>query len=399
MHSRFGWFLVSASLVSLSACPTPLPDCLRERVGREGNLQPLLDLTAVPELMVMNEPQTLRVFAPFTACEGESPGFRAELFDANNLPVEVDAQLTRSGGLVQVDVSYTPKNAGLHFLRVSFEPNLGARAVSLLVAGPADVKTGALVNVPSSCTAPWPLGREAVACEAAGEVSVFFSDGGVQRFAGEALVTAGDVAWSVEASGLERRVLDGGALVETYRWNGVSTAPLAGQHDERSAFRPGTGGEVRLLQQREVGVADAFVSLSAEPPPFFYATTERGFAEVGLEGCRDFTCPLQKFPLSFEPGFVWSFDGELASTFLRATPMSFNPNLSPPTLLPKRMVQAGSFEGPFELVPLWAGPALISMRGGAVSASVWPRERVLRVASNVVVLQESDTSTVRLVPR
>ena len=397
MRPLFGLFLVSA----LSACPTPLPDCFRERVGREGNLRPLLDLTAVPELMVLNEAQTVRVFAPFTACEGETPTFRAELFDADNMPIEVDAQLTLASGLVWVDVSYTPKNAGAHFLRVGFEPNLGARAVSLLVAGPADVTRGAVVKV-TDCESPWPLGADAVACETEGEVSVFFSDGGVERFAGEAVATAGDVLWSVEASELQRRALDGGALIRTNRWSGVSTSRLAGQHTGSSAFRLGLGNEVKVLTQHDgVGSTDGVAAQQAEPPPTFYVVTDRGFAEVGLGGCKDFACRLLTFPISFEPGFVWSFDGELASTFLRATPMSLSldPNPAPPTLLPKRMVEPGSFDGPFELVPLWAGPVLISMRGGSVNASVWPRERVLRVGSNFVVVKGPDASTVRLVPR
>lgn len=403
--------IIALVCVVTSACAPDNPtSCERQQVGRTGEPLAPNETAAVPELVVANEPSVLRVFAPLTACVSDSPAAAVQLFDGDNLPVQLDAPvLINRAGLISAEVTFTPTTAGTYFMRATFEPNLGARSTTFLVVGPAKLDAGVRITLPvetSSCRdGVWPLGDDAVACETDG-IDVFFADGGSRHFDGGGIATSGAVLWSVNAGALERRVYDGGTVSLSDAMTGVSDQPIAGMHGETFAIRRRADGLPTLfifngvLQSTESGTETG-------DAPFIYDSRRLMQMNGSVCGPLSAGCEVFVSPLAVEPTRLWTWD-PLDQRFLRAWPFPFDLSPGAPTLFPGRPVAQARTRGPFERIPLWLerstrGPGvdgvLVSFDDGALNISVWPRSRVLRVGSHVVVLQESDAFTVRLVPR
>ena len=402
-----GSVIALACVFATSCGPDNPTKCERQQISPAGVPATPVDVTGVPELLVADEPAVLRVFAPLTSCVSDAPTASVELFDGDNFPVAVDApQVVNRAGLISAELTFTPSTPGTYFLRATFEPNLGARSTTFLVVGPAALDAGVRISLPmelSSCRdGVWPLSNDAVACESEG-VDVFFADGGVQHFDGGALAAAGSVLWSLNLGTLERRVHEGGVLRVTHAVAGFSERPLAAMHGETFAIRRDARGTPTLIRTDGANVDTSTVS-EVDGAPFIYDS--KRLIQLNANACVAENCEGFS-PLAIEPTHVWSWD-RIDPRFLRAWPLPFGVVTGVPTLLPGRPVAQERARGPFERLPLWlersprepgVDAVLVSFDDGALHMSVWPRSRVLRVGSHVVVLQESDAFTVRLVPR
>lgn len=393
MNPRFASFLVSAALVG---CGQPQP-CIRQSVDRLGHVSSPFGPIAAPELLSVGERTVVKVFAPITSCATETLSFSVELLDGDNAPATFapPALSTNIEAAVLVEVPITPTTPGLHLLTVRFEPNLGARSVVLFVAGPANVDAGVVLPVASwRCpSGVWPLGEDAVVCATAQDFTVTLSDGGTRRITGRDIVTADETVWSVSrADQLERFELINGSLQRTHVWDTFGGEAVAGLHTSTQAVR---------RQRTQVSVIDVsdggqrlFSFSTAQPPPVMF------IGDLGVvtpRGCVDDQgfCNVNGPIFGLEADAMWSID--TPEPFVRAWPLepAFDRK---PTLLINRELPAVNPTGPFEILPLWVGSTLVGFGGGVLSASMWPRERVLQVGSRAVVLRETDAS-VRVVPR
>ncbi|MGV3624840.1 MAG: hypothetical protein ACO1OB_28730 [Archangium sp.] len=402
MNAR-AW-LISTVLVSACA-PEPRVECDRQPVDRTGLLAPAF-VDNVAELVTLDEPAVIRVFAPLTSCASDTPRATAELYDLNNVPV-VLGPLTITAiatpGAVRIDVPFTPTLPGAYFLRVAAEPNLGVRSTMVVAVEQAQVDAGVVVPAPASrCSeALWPLGSDAVVCTSkdAGEVDVFFADGGSTQFPGIEVVTAGDVIWSFQPTtgAVERRVYADAGLVLALSRSGFAGGEVTGNHGDDFAVRRGSSGVVQVLfADGHVEMAESDLGLG----PYLYDG-------VRLRSLDRVRCDVQPACIALpnwkamDRDFVWSTDVNDVR-FLRAWPLPLTP-ASRPVVSMARQLPGRQLRGPFALQPLWleftdGNAVLAGFEDGHVSLRSWPYPRVRTVGSAVVVLFEANDS-VRLVHR
>lgn len=396
MPPRFVSFLGSALLFTLAGCERER--CVRDFVDRSGYVGTRFDTGLVPELLVLDRRATVKVFAPLETCSWDEPTFTAELLDTDNLAVgfETSTIAVNEERAASIEVTFTPAKPGTHLLSVRFEPNLGARTLVLLVAGPVNVDAGAVVPVVlESCSGIWPVGDDAVVCATAQDFTVTFADGGTQRIAGRDVATSDEAVWSVSpADQLERFALINGTLQRTHVWSQFGGAAIAGLHTSTRAVRRQVD-RVTIIDVSDGGdVVNGYAV--PEPPPMIFASAGNGrIAAISPRGCVGGTCSVQAPPLGVEADAVWAT--AVPESFVRAWTFG-DMSSATPTLLIDRPAEPVLASGPFELLPLWVESTLVGFAGGRLSAAIWPRDRVLKVGSRAVVLSET-VDSVRVVPR
>lgn len=426
--------LLTLVVMLLWACPEPIePQCARFLVDVNGN--PTGGFVgggpgggpgggSITPVGFVGTPMTLTVFAPLSACETDAVRGDITATDPDNVqltPMVVDPPTRSAGGAVRAQVSLTPAKVGLHTVKVAFEPSLGARTVLVDVALDGLRNPSRRVPIPTgeNCTvnATWPLSDDTVACEerANGYVSLTSSDGGLVRFRGEQLVVVGDVLWSVDgpATTLERRVFEDGGLRLTDSFPNFPATATPAMHDVNLALRFRSNGRltrVRTLPDGGSSVLELSLDGLAGPPLAYFAEDNDVVFRWSQVECSFNNCVNVPDLTGVEPGFMW-----------RGPQRPFEPQVVPLVQGFSRPITLGNSspkislgydtETPvtpaygFERLPLWLGPrsatsserrVLVSMSGGVLTLSSWPRAEVLRVGRQHLVLSDPDPGFVRV---
>ncbi|MGV3624841.1 MAG: hypothetical protein ACO1OB_28735 [Archangium sp.] len=394
------WLIISSVLISACA-PEQLAQCQRVQVNRTGQVNASTLDEGFTEAVVVGESATITVFAPLTSCVSDEVRASVELFDPDNLPAPPEPlSVETNAGVVRVEVTFTPTRAGDHFIRVVAEPNLGARSTTVTAVGRAELNAGVVIALPNPVEhcreGVWPLGTDAVVCEPSdgGLVGVFFADGGSTQFPGRDVVTAGPVLWSVTSSTLERRSSLDGGLILRGTWANFGGDPAPALQGEDFAIRRNALGMLVLLQPDE-GTGLTLDSSGTGPVVF------DGSRVLSSDPFCSVDCQLAQPVTAVEPGYFWSRDS-FDTTFVRAWRMPIGITSSASAVLHRRVRSRALVRGPFERLPLWlehsADEAMLAgFHDDALTLSIWPIDRVLRVGAEAVVVKESNES-VRLVP-
>ena len=407
------------SSLLLLACPPPttIDDCPRNLVNADGNVGFAGGVGggsgSVPPapLAFVGTEVLVTAFAPLTSCVSDVRRVDLEVLDPDLMPLPFTLAPSRDpgGGVVSAALRFTPQQGGVHTVRFSFEPALGVRTTLLQAAGDG-LAAHPVVHVPAVCPPgnAWPLTDDVVACEDNQRVSLTAADGGTASFPGSQLVVVGTVLWSLDATGsvLERRVFADGGLALTHSIPSVRNTPVAGLHDEVSAMRLSAQGN--LTQYR----------VDVEPPrPLTFSA---GLPQNGtvwwvdgemlrtnaFDGCGTSPCDRLEDLLALDPGAAWRRAQFQSATDGYARPLQ----VMMPTLSPRYTVSLS--EGVswptsgFERVPLWlAQPApdgrrvLVSADRGSLDFTAWPRDQVLRVGRQHVLLKDLAPTSLRIVRR
>jgi len=166
-------------------------------------------------LVVEGEQTAIEIESPRLPCPGDILGVTVEVFDAQNLPVEVTTGFHDNA----VTVQFKPTSAGLWFFHVNFLPSQGTVQFSMPVAAKRPRDAAVVETFPIDMTACTVLARTArggVACELTDAMTTHFFRGGVEEtsFPGRGLAVVGNVLWSVDGQGaLERRRDTGTSLL------------------------------------------------------------------------------------------------------------------------------------------------------------------------------------------
>jgi len=407
--------LVLLLLVPLCACPTEPPplDCTRTLVDPSGNVNGGFGGgvgggsggTDAP-LGLVGAPLTVTVFAPLSACAPDVLRADATLLDPDNAPLAfaVDRPVSRSGSQLAVSAAFTftPRQPGLHTLRVAFEPSLGVRSVLVQVA--ADGMLGLTNRVPlpagANCTV-WPLSDDTVACaeESSGFVSVTSTDGGTTRFSGYELVVVDTVLWSIDGTTntLERRVFEDGGLRVTNRLPGFPVMATPALHDVDVALRYRSSyllTRVRVTPTSE-SLGDFPVERSTPALAYFVEPDDTLF-RWDQTPCFITTCTTLTDLVGLEPGFLWrSGNGFETNGQLSAFERPLATPASPRFSLKRQTMFFSSPEHSFERLPVWLEPllgsrrVLVSVEDGGLVFSSWPWAEVLTIGRRHAVLTDS----------
>ncbi|MDP1821673.1 MAG: hypothetical protein Q8L48_00440 [Archangium sp.] len=415
------------TLVALAACPPPIePDCQRVLVDLGGNVNQGFaggvgggTGAAPPPLGFAGSSQNVTLFAPLSSCVSDTLRVDVSVLDPDNreLTAEVGTP-ARFGvnGAVKVDVAFTPTKAGLHTVRVAFEPSLGARSLLLEVA--SDGLAGLTTRVPipqgANClsNALWPLSDDTVACEerATGRVSLSSSDGGLVQFAGGQLVVVDSVLWSIDATSntLERRVFEDGGVRLTDSFQNFPSVATPGMHDVDRALRFRSNGRLTLVHLKPAGPLVQELQLDGQvgPPLAYFAEDNDTVYRWSPARCVFSSCTNFEDVVGLEPGYVWrtpnTFEqprGPEVSGFVRPTDEA----------APARLVLFHAAEPvttpafAFERIPLWLSVGgnkrvLVTVERDSARLSFWPGG-VLRVGRHHLVLTDPDPGFVRVVRR
>jgi hypothetical protein len=397
------------AIVLLATACSPPQKCVQSLVSETGTVisPPILN----PPLGVVGEPFELAVFAPRTACLRDAPTVSVELLGPDNYEVSdvtVTNPLVNPGefAVVSAQVSFTPARAGQHLLRAWFEPSLGSRSVIIDVAESRIAPPSTRVHVPRSTECvnePWPVNADVVACERnTGQVELFAADGGASSFAGEQLVVAGPVLWSVESATneLHRHVIQDGGLVLTDAFQGFSARVVKGEHDERRALRSLTSGELVVAR-----IEDSLYRLGYQwndVPSERVLFVDNGWLEqetpCSFTGCASLR--------GLEPGMRWTNDRVLAAIAGHKRPLDHE-QMTADVVMQFNTALLPSPEGGFERLPLWlqlsqtsSVSVLVNSDRPQLGLTAWKRSEVLRVGKSFVVLSDpSGGDDLRITPR
>lgn len=399
----------------------PVAPCRREPVVERGQVARLVIDSAnpAPPLGLPGAPLSVTAFAPLSACSADSNRLtvRVELVGPDNFVVsdaliteprlvravpEVDGHPPVEVDMVAVDVTFTPSLPGQYLMHVIFEPMLGVRTLLLDVGEPRLDPPSVRVRVPSwaECVdQPWPLGAEVVACErSTRRVELHSADGGLSSFDGEQLVVAGPVLWSVEAATneLQRRVFVDGGLVLTDAFAGFGTRTVPGMHDERSALRVRTSGELTLVRVES--------PLSPVPSP---ANSEALLYLDGQEVLAESACDTERcFGLQgLEPEMAWTVENLGVGVVGFKRPFQ-SVRVIPDAVLRRPWHRPQIPARGFERLPLWLPvegtglSALVNADRQPLAFTVWNRAEVLRVGKHFVLLKDPQLGDeLRVTPR
>ncbi|MFO0595566.1 MAG: hypothetical protein U0228_09685 [Myxococcaceae bacterium] len=351
---------------------------------------------ATATLFLVDQPVTLKVRAPLTACPEDTLRASVEVTAPDNLPVQaaITDPVQAADQHVEVSVTFTPRVAGMWVVKVPFEPSLGVRTTSVEVIDSFH-ETGIEVPVTAALCAkdPWPLGADTIACEKNGVVNVVSADGGVTAFSGTELVVADDVLWSINSTTLERRTWANGAATLAGSWNGFTPSSLHGAHTATRAVRLGSNGFV--AQQSADGGRIEDLSGGDFSTSVYFSEADGGLHHASTFFCSGCVGNL----VGFEPEFLWSSNG-IGSLFGYRRPLRDENFPQPSQSFALAPLVESLPAGGFERWPAWVQQGdltiLVLGRGFNVTTTVWPKARVKRVGSNFAVL--STSAGVRLVP-
>lgn len=417
--------LLPLSLVALCACPPPVePDCQRLLVDVSGNVNHFAGGLGggtgsgfPPPLGFAGSPQNVTLFAPLSSCVSDTLRVDVSVLDPDGreLVAEVGTP-ARFGvdGAVNVDVGFTPSKAGLHTIRVAFEPSLGARSLLLEVA--SDGLSGLTTRVPipagANCLANalWPLSDDTVACEerATGRVSLTSADGGLVQFSGGQLVVVDTVLWSIDAvtNSLERRVFEDGGVRLTDSFPHFPPVATPGMHDVDRALRFRSNGRLSLVRLKSTGTLVQEFQLDGQvgPPLAYFSEDNDTIFRWSPLSCTFSNCTNFEDLVALEPGYVWAPHNFFEQPGAPRVSGFARPNDS---VAPARFslfhaaepVTTPAFA--FERMPLWLSTGgtrrvLVSVERGSITLSFWPAG-VLRVGRHHVVLTDPDPAVVRVV--
>jgi hypothetical protein len=152
-------------------------------------------------LVVEGEQTAIEIESPRLPCPGDILGVTVEVFDAQNLPVEVTTGFHDNA----VTVQFKPTSAGLWFFHVNFLPSQGTVQFSMPVAAKRPRDAAVVETFPIDMTACTVLARTArggVACELTDAMTTHFFRGGVEEtsFPGRGLAAVGNVLSSAAAT-------------------------------------------------------------------------------------------------------------------------------------------------------------------------------------------------------
>lgn len=345
-----------------------------------------------PSFPVTGEVATMRMFAPLTTCPEDEVRSSVEVIGPDNLPVAATITAPRSStsntSIVSSDITFPTELPGTYVVRGIFEPSLGVRTATRVAIG-SNVSRG--VEVPLGgfeCERPWPLTAGSVACELNdATVLVLSADAGQVRFPGSELVVAGDALWSRRSSVLERREwADATGAQLTHSFNGFTGTSVRGEHTRDSAIRnlgngnfaqASTDGGVWEFSWAGGAILDGVIVRDGDEIRTFSSS-----------GCSD---PCVSYVVALSPDLVWlnDFNGGAAG-FPR--PYTSFISSSPPRTRITFPIRVEPPNGGFVVWPLWidaddGSSVLISTRGSDTRWTSWPRDRVLKVGADFVVLK------------
>jgi hypothetical protein len=407
---RFAWLLVFV----VAACPEPVEGtCVRALVDAAGN-PPNGGFAggtgggpsgAFSPVGIEGEPVQLTAVAPLTSCVSDELRATLEVVGPDNLPLpreELPLTATTTS-VVRADFSFTPQVAGTYQVRAVFEPSLGVRSQTLVVAAARAEDGGvSLALNPDGCIGgPWPLSEDTVVCErSGGTVSLVSADGGERSFSGEQVVVADQVLWSVARATrtLERRIFEDGGLRLADGFAGFTPRAVPGMHDERVAIRERTNGLVAAAHV--AGPIDELgVLASGTDGTALFLSSQGGLIVAG--GCSS-TC-FQSVR-AVEPAVVWRDGAARVGVDGLARPVA-SLDEAPRFHLD---FAAESFAAPvrgFERLPLWVPvpgspvSVLVSADDGQLQLRAWTRADVLRVGRRFVLLRDRSLGGVRVLER
>lgn len=352
--------------------------------------------TATP-LHLEAEPITLALVAPLTSCPGDDLRVTVEVLapDSSGVP-NVSTPLTSSNAIVSTSVTFTPPGPGLYVVRAAFEPSIGVRTTTVTVIGSYDEASAMRVELPAGVTCsktPWPVARDTLACESAGnQISLFSADGGVERFNGGALAVVNDVLWSeTSTQTLERREWSADAgLSLTRSVPGFSTSRIRGMHTRTTALRKRANDLVGLVLP-DGGLSEAFFNTTDFEAGVFFTESDLEAHVAGSFTCGNCLNSL----VAIDDGFAWQqLSGGQLNGYRRPITVS-TPFITPTLVLQLNARPTFLPNEPLERWPLWVDPPerptvsiLIRAHHGALDWSAWPRGRVVRVGPSEVVLND-----------
>lgn len=228
----------SALLLVLAACAEPPviePTCPHELSSKPSSLNLPLAFTG--------EPYELEAIAPSRPCRYDAVRVTAEALETIGAPLVIGEPRLLDGADLAATISFTPRVAGLHLIRVVFEPELGARSYTLVVADtrPLAPIVETFDEPVNDCESMGRTSRGAFVCQRADGGATVFRQGRVEStFPATDVRVAGDVVWSVGFPGsLVRRTDTGTSLRVDGQLPGFApTRRVLGEHGPNFAVRP-----------------------------------------------------------------------------------------------------------------------------------------------------------------